>query len=233
MNAIAIVAVRKGSKDISKKWATPVCGRSLLDWTMFALSASPAIDRTVVVSDDVEALEHVSNRFTCDTVVEPDQMATDCSRVDDVWVYALDAYEKANERTNIVVTAQVTSPLRKPDDITNAVIEFMNGNYDSMMSVVPARDLCLWKPIEDGVLEPVTHECIAPNRRRQDFEKRVIENGSFYLFKPWALRYPQRRLAGRVGIYEMQPWQLAEVDELSDAVVCSALMSAYLKGNLQ
>jgi N-acylneuraminate cytidylyltransferase len=176
------------------------------------------------------------------TVLEPDALAGDNSRIDDAWAYALEAYiNTVSKVPDVVVCPQITSPLRKPSDVTNAVVRFIEGNYDSMMSVVHAKDLCLWQPVEDGVLNPVVPECLMLNRKRQRFPTRVIENGSLYLFKPWVLKQnatflnvsgTAQRFAGKLGTYEMKSWQLPEIDEPDDCALCEVLLMAYLKGDL-
>ena len=65
-------------------------------------------------------------------------------------------------------------------------------------------------------------------KRRQDFSKQHIENGSFYLFRPEILREYNNRIGGRIGIVEMDFWKMFEIDSLNDLRMCSALMKEFL-----
>ena len=65
-------------------------------------------------------------------------------------------------------------------------------------------------------------------KRRQDFQKQIIENGSFYLFKPEILRTTNNRFGGRIGHFEMEFWKMFEIDHIDDVKMCTALMKEFL-----
>jgi len=65
-------------------------------------------------------------------------------------------------------------------------------------------------------------------KRRQNFPKQYIENGSFYLFRPEILRQNNNRFGGRIGTVDMEFWKMFEIDSMDDVRMCSALMKEFI-----
>jgi N-acylneuraminate cytidylyltransferase len=65
-------------------------------------------------------------------------------------------------------------------------------------------------------------------KRRQDIQQQIIENGSFYLFKPEILKKENNRFGGKIGHYAMEFWKMFEIDNADDVRMCSALMQEFL-----
>lgn len=228
MRAVAIVAVRGGSKGIPRKALTPIYGVSLLDWTLSQLKNVSEIEATWVISDDVD-IQNRALSFGCKVIVEPASLAQDDSRIEDAWSYALDTIEYETGQVDVVVAPQITSPIRYVWDFCNALALMEKQSLDSLFSASPAKDLCLWQ-IENGTLSPAIAECLAQNRKRQNFTLRIIENGSFYMFRPWVLRHKDSRFGGSLGVYMQKYWQMFELDTPDDIPLCEATMKAFLEG---
>ncbi len=62
---------------------------------------------------------------------------------------------------------------------------------------------------------------------RQQIERRYLENGSFYVFKPWLLRENGNRLGGRIGLFVMDRHKMFQIDEPEDVMLCSTIMRGY------
>lgn len=63
--------------------------------------------------------------------------------------------------------------------------------------------------------------------RRQNIEKRYLENGSFYIFKPECLRRDNNRLSGRIGIYLMEKHKMFQIDNRADIPLVEAILRGY------
>lgn len=224
---VALVLAREGSKGIPGKNLVPFCGKPLLWWTLEQLHQCPEIN-SVWVSSDWKELQDKAIGCDCHIIERPSEISGDSATGESAFVHALPVIAKYTGRPDIVLSPNVTSPLRRPTDFSNAIRLFEAGGYDSMFSGVPARDLCLWSRTAQG-LHSDSYDMADPNRRRQDtFGLRWIENGSFYLFKPEVLDLGGVRFGSKIGIYEMEPWQIPEIDEPSDLTLCESLMRAYL-----
>ena len=225
---VAIILARGGSKGIKNKNIVPFCGKPLILWTIEQLQESKAVDAIWVSSDSPKILR-VAKTAGCDCIKRPKHFADDIATSESAWIHAL---SQIPYDVDIVVAAQATSPIREPKDFSGAVKAFKDSGADSMFSVSSARDLCLWA-IKDNNWECYSYDPTNPNRRRQDFEERFIENGSFYLFTPEALLENGVRFGSNINAWLMQPWKSFEIDEPSDLVVCEAVMKAFLEGRFR
>ena len=88
----------------------------------------------------------------------------------------------------------------------------------------------MWEEQKSGFYESINYNW-KNRQRRQDLNKQVVENGSFYFFKPQILRKYCNRLGGRIGTVEMEYWKMFEIDSIQDFRMCSALMNEFLINN--
>lgn len=62
---------------------------------------------------------------------------------------------------------------------------------------------------------------------RQLIEKRYLENGSFYIFRPEILRIHNNRLGGKIGMHVMERHKMFQIDNPEDVMLCEAIMRGY------
>ena len=84
----------------------------------------------------------------------------------------------------------------------------------------------MWTHGPDGSPVGVNHD-YRNRRRRQNIEKRYLENGSFYIFRPEILRAANNRLGGKIGLYVMEKHKVFQIDNPQDIVLCRAIMQGY------
>jgi N-acylneuraminate cytidylyltransferase len=230
---VAIILARGGSKGIPGKNIKPFCGKPLLWWTLEQLHrAGPESLHSVWVSSDSPAIQEVALDCGARAIERPSELSGDKATGESGLFHALCVLAGRGICPDVVLTGNATSPLRKWTDFSDALQQFQVGDYDSMFSGVPARDLCLWSQTPQG-LSCDSYDRSNPNRRRQDtFGQRWVENGSIYLFRPEVLERTGTRFGDTIGIYEMEPWQIPELDEPADWNLCESLMQAHLEGKL-
>lgn len=222
---VTIIPARGGSKGIIDKNIIDFCGKPLLVWSIErAVNATRNDD--VYVSTDDNRIAQVAAQFGAKVIRRPDELATDTARSEDAVIHAIKEIEKEGP-IKAVVFLQATSPIRRENDIDNAIEKFKADNLDSLFSVAVLEDYCIWKQTA-GVLTSVTFDY--KNRgRRQDREPYFLENGSIYLFKPWVIRELRNRIGGKVGMYEMPFEHSYEIDSSEDIPVCEFFMMKMLK----
>ena len=103
---------------------------------------------------------------------------------------------------------------------------FIKNNLDSLFSACDLKDLMVWKNV-DNKLTSINYD-YKNRQRRQDFKEQIIENGSFYLFKPAIIQKDFNRLGGKIGYSKMDFWKMFEIDNANDLKMCSALMKEFL-----
>ena len=224
MKICAVILARGGSKGIPNKNIIDFCGKPLLAWTI-EHCRDGGVDSVYVSSDSDKILE-VGEKYGAVSINRPEEISGDTATSESGWLHALEVIEEKTTNLDWILAPQVTSPLRSTDDIRNGLEIAKSGKFDSLFSCSIAEDLFFWED-SSGNLDSVNYDW-RNRKRRQDIPKQYIENGSFYLFRPEALRKNNNRFGGRIGVVEMEFWKMFEIDSMDDLRMCSALMKEFL-----
>jgi CMP-N,N'-diacetyllegionaminic acid synthase len=222
---LAVIAARGGSQGIPRKNLIDVCGKPLLAWTIEHAKATSGIDLVAVSSDSDEILA-AAEAFGAVGVRRPAEISGGKAPSEVAWRHALDALDSAREPITRVVALQATSPIREPSDLSGALEQYEREQLDSLLSVCEVRDYFNWRIGADGRPEAVNYD-YHTRRMRQQIERRFLENGSFYVFKPRVLREENNRLGGRIGLFIMDRHKMFQIDEPADVELCGIIMRGY------
>jgi len=222
---LALIAARGGSKGIPQKNLVDLCGQPLLAWSVQQAKNAKGVAE-VAVSSDCDRILDVATRFGAIAVQRPEVISSDTATSESAWVHALDEVERSGAPFERIVALQATSPIRESSDIDAALEQFERESLDSLLTVAEVEDYFNWRIGADGVAESINYDW-RNRRRRQDIEKRYLENGSFYIFRPHILRLTGNRLGGRVGLFDMARHKMFQIDRPEDVQLCSAIMTGY------
>ena len=228
MKIHCIILARGGSKGILKKNIINFCGKPLLAWTIEQCLNVDNVSDVWVSSDDNDVLD-VAKFYGAKIIKRPLDISGDTATSESAWLHAINYLEDRNIPLDVVLAPQVTSPLREVVDINNAISKFIKGDYDSMFSASIADDLFFWEESNNGI-DSINYD-YKNRKRRQDFKKQIIENGSFYLFKTEILKEFKNRIGGKIGFSTMDFWKMFEIDNLEDLKMCRVLMQEFLLNN--
>ena len=211
---VALVPLRGGSKSIPKKNIKPIANKPLCYWTISAAIKSPLIDKIYISTDSKEIIDVIQSfNFNLEIILRPDELATDTASTEDVMIHLMKEVDFDN-----LVLIQATSPLLTDKDLNNGIKIFQENSYDSLLTAVRTKRF-FW----DNNFKPINYDFL--NRpRRQDFEGLLMENGAFYICKRSILEIYNSRLAGKIGIYEMDEDTAIEIDEPSDWEIVENLL---------
>ena len=222
---LALIAARGGSKGIPQKNLIDLCGQPLLAWSIQQAKSAKGVTE-VAVSSDCDSILDVATRFGAIAVQRPEVISGDTASSETAWLHALETVERSGTTFDLIVALQATSPIREPSDIDDALRQFERESLDSLLTVSEVEDFFNWRIDADGVAESINYDW-RNRRRRQDIEKRYLENGSFYVFRPDVLRATGNRLGGRIGLFEMERHKMFQIDRQEDIQLCSAIMTGY------
>ena len=222
---LALIAARGGSEGIPRKNLVDLCGKPLIAWTIEQARAAEGVDLVAVSSDSDEILA-VAERFGAIGVKRPAAISGPDSPSEAAWRHALDALDMTRGPFTRLLALQATSPVREPSDLAKALAQYEREKLDSLLAVCEVRDFFNWRIDTDGRPEPVNYD-YRSRRMRQAIERRFLENGSFYVFKPWLLRERNNRLGGAIGMYVMERHKLMQIDEPDDVELCAIIMRGY------
>jgi CMP-N,N'-diacetyllegionaminic acid synthase len=225
MKIVAIIPARGGSKGIPKKNLIPICGKPLIAWSIIQASEAQMIDDIYISSDDEEIL-HVGTDYGARPIKRPAEIAGDDATSESAWLHAIDSIESAGTKLDLVVGMQATSPIRHSKDLDNAIHQFIPSRYKSLMAGNEIEDFHIWRKDRDGNAKSVNYD-YRNRKRRQNIEKKYLENGSFYIFQPNLLKSHNNRLVADIDIYIMEKYKMFQIDEQQDISLCEALMRHF------
>ena len=143
----------------------------------------------------------------------PAKLATDNATTESVMLHALQELS-----FDSLVTIQATSPLLESWHLDQALQQFSDQRFDSMLSAVRTKRF-FWNDDATAInYDPLCRP------RRQDFSGTLMENGAFYVTRRALLEEGQCRLGGKIGIYEMPEETALEIDEPHDWLLISELL---------
>jgi N-acylneuraminate cytidylyltransferase len=203
----------------------PFCGHPLIAWSIRQALATEGIDSVWVSSDGDEILQ-VAESYGARGIKRPADLAGDKASSESAWLHALDSIEGLEIEVDWVVAMQATSPIREALDLRNALDQIRREELDSLLSVVEVEDFFMWR--QDDAVGPQSVNYDYLNRKpRQSIEKRYLENGSFYIFRPDLLRTQNNRLGGRIGMHVMEKHKMFQIDSPAEVQLCEAVMRGY------
>ncbi len=222
---VALVPLRGGSKSIPRKNIKEIAGKPLCQWILEALLQIDNIDGVYVSTEDSEIAQVVRSISPEITIIErPEELATDDASTESVMLHLAEKIE-----FDVLITAQATSPLTKPQDIRRGIEVFFEGGYDSLLTGVRVKRF-YWK-LEKGDVSPINYD-YKQRPRRQDSEGWIMENGAFYVTSLPILLREESRLGGRIGILEMDESTSIEIDESGDWRIVESLLIERKRLNL-
>ena len=223
MKIVAIIPARGGSKRLPRKNILPLCGKPLIAYTIESSLSSTLINKTIVSTDDNEII-NVAKEYGAYVIKRPKSLAKDNSPTIDAVVHAINYLEKRNECFGIIVLLEPTSPLRKVDDIDNALSLFLQ-NYDKVDMLTSLGEVHLENPY---ILKKITNNGLVKKliQTKTGFipPKVYFPYGVIYAWKVEALKQYKTLSMNKVLPYFIERWQNYEIDDVYDFMCVEAIM---------
>ena len=223
MKTIAIIPARGGSKGIYRKNVRQCAGKPLIMHTLLHAKQTPGLDRIIVTTDDSE-IDAISKQVGVEVIRRPKEISGDTATSESALRHVLDHLQEADDyEPDLVVFLQATSPLRKPQDIQNAIETLQREHADSLFSASRVHGF-VWRSTDD-TLSAVTYDPTQRMRRQEFVETIWEENGSIYIFKPKVLKTHNNRLGGKIAVYPMGSLDSFQVDEPDDLQLIETIIA--------
>lgn len=213
---ITIISARGGSKGVPRKNVRLLNGKPLVAYTIEASLNSSVIDRVFVSTDDQEIAE-VAKKFGAEVIDRPKELAGDKVTLEPVIKHALDFLEAGENYTpDFVSCIQPTSPLLKPEIISECVDKVVSQHFESCITAfLPETYEWKWQSVSDesgkkSHFEPEVE--VMKRVVRQDLPKIFHENGAFYITKIALFKKLGHRWGGKMAIVEMSEEDSLQID---------------------
>lgn len=211
MKIVAIIPAKGDSKRVPGKNLRMMLGKPLIAWAIETAKNSARIDRVIVSTSD-EEISRVAKKYGAEVpFMEPAEIAAGGGNIEGALLHAIEWLKKnENYVPDAVVLLQTTNPLRRAEDIDNAIEQFKKSGADSTVAVCsalgnhnPAWMLMLDDAHGARMFSGDDIRSIS-SMRSQDLPKCYLRNDIAYVFKPSNLyQTPPNHYGDTVDLYVM------------------------------
>jgi len=162
MSVLALIPARGGSKGIPGKNLKKICGKSLVEWSIYHAQQSSLVDRIIVSTDSVE-IRDIALRAGADVpFLRPVELSGDLVLDHPVFAHALNWLEEHESVIpDVIVHLRPTAPYRSDGWIDSAIIKLINTpDADAVRSVseVTQHPYRVFELDEAGMLMPIMRD---------------------------------------------------------------------------
>jgi CMP-N,N'-diacetyllegionaminic acid synthase len=223
---LCTINVRGGSKGVpGKNWAN-VAGIPLVSHSIRQAFSAKCFDMVAVSSDSETLLELAASEGAI-PLTRPVALATDSAPKMPAIVDAVEQAEAiAGRKFDTVVDLDATSPLRTPNDISNAINLLESDSLQSLFSACESRRSPYFNLVSKdsaGFWGPAIPASPKPTRR-QDAPSTFDMNASIYVWNRDDLMTHREVFLEKTGIYLMPEERSIDIDSPLDFEIVSWLM---------
>lgn len=216
---LCIICARGGSKRLKNKNFKKLLGKPLIYHTIKQAIASKIFDK-IIFSTDSNKLKKMAVKFGAEAWFKrPKILSSDRAAKMPVIRHAVLASEKKFKyKFDYICDLDVTSPLRKVDDIKNAFKKFKSSKKDMLISGNKARKNPYFNMIQKNK-KNLIKLVIKPKKfyvRTQDAPVVYDLNASIYFWKRKACFMQKGPFCKKTFFYEMPFNRSIDIDSLSD-----------------
>ncbi|MBP3505391.1 MAG: acylneuraminate cytidylyltransferase family protein [Lachnospiraceae bacterium] len=182
MNNLAIIPARSSSKGLKNKNIKELNGKPLMAYTIESALLCKQFN-TVMVSTDSEQYKTIAQKYGAEVpFLRSKDASSDMASSWTAVLEVLNSYWELGRVYDTVCLLQPTSPLRRPDDITNAYKIFEEKKADAVTSVCEVDHSPLWNmKLSEDLSMLNFRKMNQHDLRRQQLDKYYRLNGAIYI----------------------------------------------------
>jgi len=217
---LAVIPVRKNSKRLVDKNIQLFNNKPLLFANIKTAINSKVFDKILITSDREDYINLVKKNFKnkqLGYVLRPKKISKDNSQSESAINHAIKNYLNYEN----IFMIQATSPLLQKEDLIQGLHKFEKENLDSLFSC-SISDKFYWS-YKNNNLAPDNYN-FKKRKMSQDFKnKKIYENGAFYIFKLKKYLKFKNRLFGNIGFYEMNKYFSIDINSKEDLLLANLI----------
>jgi len=225
---LALIPARGGSKGLPHKNIKLLADKPLIAWSIEEGLKSKYIDK-VVVSTDNDKIAEIALKYKAKVPFKrPMELADDSAKTIDVVLHAIEYFDNIDEKYDVLVLLEPTSPLREAKDIDNAIEELINTqDAESIVGIakVESTHPAFLIKLENKFLRPYLFEDFKV-LRRQEIDELFFYEGSLYISYIESLKKRKNFYHKKTLGYIVPKWKSFEVDDITDFVIIEAIINA-------
>lgn len=220
----AIIPLRKGSKGMPGKNINLFGGKPLYMHAVDqALSAGAA---KVILSTDIPEVLDGNYDPRVIPLMRPESLCGDEVEMSPVLRHAIECFEI----NSTVILLQATSPLRKLENISDALkVWWSDRDLDLVMSITEFDSAILkCGTLNDGIFKPLSNPefCFS---NRQMLPKVYKPNGAIYVFNSKSFLENGNFKCGKIGVIEMSQESSVDIDSINDFEKCEEIFNKTME----
>lgn len=218
---IAIIPARSGSKGLKDKNIKDLAGKPLLAYTIESAKESEIFDR-IIVSTDSKKYAQISRHYGAEVpFLRSNENSSDTSSS---WDVVREVLSNLNDKYDIIVLLQPTSPLRTGKHIKEAIDLFFSKNAETVVSVSEAPHPIFWCNTLAKDLSMTNFVASEYQKPRQTLPKSYMLNGAIYICKTKDLAnlnlYSEKSYA-----YIMPKESSVDIDSELDFIIAQSILN--------
>jgi CMP-N-acetylneuraminic acid synthetase len=226
---IGIIPARAGSKGFPGKNIKNLSGKPLVVWSIEQALKSKYLDRVFVSTDGNDIADIAKNAGINIPFLRPAEIANDTSPTSEAVLHTLDVFEQSGEVFDYIVLLEPTSPLRKKNDIDDAIERIVqHSDAECLVSVgeVHMEHPQIVKTIIGGYVSPYLNKDINIYQRQQA-DKVYFPYGVIYISMVSAFKATRTFYTSKTIPYPIERWQNYEIDDGIDFMIVETILQKY------
>ena len=223
-NIAGIIPARGGSKSIPRKNIRLLCSKPLIYYTIREARKSDYLNLFVVSTEDKEIAE-IASGYGAEVIERPCELAQDDTPSLPVYQHAIRYLEGVrNFHPDIIVALQPTCPLRRAEDIDEAIKKLLETDCQSVVSVCEVEHPLQWMYTLEGDKLKLVIEGGDKIIRRQDAPTVYRLNGAVYVTRRDVIMEQNRVWGDDTRAYIMPLERSVDIDSEIDFKLAEVLL---------
>ncbi|ARE81216.1 acylneuraminate cytidylyltransferase family protein [Campylobacter helveticus] len=222
---LCTVCARGGSKGVKNKNIRKIDGLELIAYSIIQARES-GLFKHIVISTDSDEIAAVAQKHGGEVFFKRDaQMASDsAAKVPAIRDTLLRSEAHFGQKFHTLIDLDATAPLRTSEDIKKAYTLFKSGDFENLITAVPARRNPYFNLIEEqkeggfNTSKPCTFVC------RQEAPKCYDMNASIYIFDRERLLKRDDVFGEKTALYVMSEESAFDIDSELDFKIVEFLL---------
>lgn len=222
---LCTVCARGGSKGVKNKNIRQIDGLELIAYSIIQARES-GLFKHIVISTDSDEIAAVAQKHGGEVFFKRDaQMASDSvAKVPAIRDALLRSEAHFGQKFHTLIDLDATAPLRTSEDIKKAYTLFKSGDFENLITAVPARRNPYFNLIEEqkeggfNTSKPCTFVC------RQEAPKCYDMNASIYIFDRERLLKRDDVFGEKTALYVMSEESAFDIDSELDFKIVEFLL---------
>lgn len=227
---LAVIPARLGSKGLKKKNIKLINNQPLIHYSINSCLKSKLIDK-IFVSTESNLIKKISEKKKIKIdFLRPKKLSLDDSKTFDVVKHVLFELKRDNHVFDYVALIEPTSPIRKKNDIDNA-IKILHRNdkkFDALISLGEVSETPnILKKLNSKFKISSAFPKLKRIHRRQDAEKYFFPYGVIYIAKVKSFLKEKTFYCKKSMGMLIDKFQCYEIDNLNDFICVEAILKRF------